>query len=109
VLSFVPLVLAGAALAAVVVEPSVVAIRLSRLLVGFVPPSVVEFDPFVAAAIGVVPEDVAEREMGKAEPTISRLRALTEHFGVRDNEIDRRPGHAPSITERLADALEGGT
>ena len=43
--------------------------------------------------------------MGKAEPTISRLRALTEHFGIRDDQIDLNPGHPPSITERLADAL----
>jgi transcriptional regulator with XRE-family HTH domain len=63
----------------------------------------------LAAAIGVVPEDVAEWELGKAEPTISRLRALTEHFGVRDDQIDLRPGHLPSITQRLTDAFGGGT
>src|SRR5215213_562709 len=51
VLSIFPLVLAGAALAAFVVDPSVVATRLSGLLEGFVPPRVVEIDPIVAAAI----------------------------------------------------------
>jgi membrane protein len=51
VLSIFPLVLAGAALAAVVVDPSVVATRLSGLLEGFVPPGVIEIDPIVAAAI----------------------------------------------------------
>jgi transcriptional regulator with XRE-family HTH domain len=59
----------------------------------------------LAAALGVIPEEVAAWEMGKAEPTISRLRALTEHFGIRDDQIDLNPGHPPSITERLADAL----
>jgi membrane protein len=51
VLSVFPLVLAGAALAAFVVDPSVVATRLSGLLEGFVPPGVVDIDPIVAAAI----------------------------------------------------------
>ncbi len=51
VLSIFPLVLAGAALAAFVIDPSVVATRLSSLLEGFVPPGVVEIDPIVAAAI----------------------------------------------------------
>lgn len=51
VLSIFPLVLAAAALAAYVVEPSVVATRLSSLLEGFVPPGVVEVEPIVAAAI----------------------------------------------------------
>ena len=46
-----PLVLARAARAAFVIEPSVVASRLLSLLEGFVPPGVVEIDPIVAAAI----------------------------------------------------------
>jgi transcriptional regulator with XRE-family HTH domain len=61
----------------------------------------------LAAAIGVTVNDVVEWELGRTEPTTSRLRALTEHFGVRDDQIDLKPGHAPSITERLTDALEG--
>ena len=51
VLSVFPLVLAGAAIAAFVIEPSVVATRLSSLLEGFVPPGVVDVQPIVAAAI----------------------------------------------------------
>jgi membrane protein len=51
VLSIFPLVLAGAALATFVVDPSVVATRLSNLLEGFVPPGVVDIQPIVAAAI----------------------------------------------------------
>jgi transcriptional regulator with XRE-family HTH domain len=59
----------------------------------------------LAAALGVTSKEVVNWETGLAEPTISRVRALTEHFGVRDDEIDLRPGHAPSLTERLADAF----
>ena len=50
-------------------------------------------------------EEVVEWEMGKAEPTISRLRALTGHFGVRDDQINLRPGDPPSLGDRLAEFL----
>jgi transcriptional regulator with XRE-family HTH domain len=59
----------------------------------------------LAEAIGVTTNDVAEWEAGVAEPTISRLRALTEHFGVRDDQINLEPGRAPTLGERLADAF----
>jgi transcriptional regulator with XRE-family HTH domain len=59
----------------------------------------------LATALGVTSEDVVDWEMGKAEPTISRLRALTEHFGVRDDQIDLRPGELPSLGDRLAEFL----
>jgi transcriptional regulator with XRE-family HTH domain len=62
----------------------------------------------LAAAIGVTSKKVADWEAGTAEPTISRLRALTEHFGVRDDQIDLWPGHSPSFTERLTNALGDG-
>ena len=38
-----------------------------------------------------------------AKPTISRLCSLTEHFGVRNDQIKLRPGDPPSIAERLAE------
>ena len=41
----------------------------------------------LAAAIGVTTKEVTDWETGTPEPTISRLRALTEHFGVRDDQI----------------------
>src|SRR5687767_9569098 len=63
----------------------------------------------LAAAIGVTLDKVVDWERGTAEPTMSRLRALTEHFGVRDDQIDLRPGHPPSITGRLTDAFGSGT
>ena len=62
----------------------------------------------LAAAMGVTLHEVTDWEAGRTEPTTSRLRALTEHFGVRDDQIDLRPGHSPSITERLTDAFGGG-
>jgi transcriptional regulator with XRE-family HTH domain len=64
-----------------------------------------ESQPQLAEAIGVTPDDVAAWEAGVAEPTISRLRVLTEHFGVRNDEINLRPGDPPSFGDRLADAF----
>ena len=55
----------------------------------------------LAKAVGVTVQQVTDWEMSRAEPTISRLRLLTEHFGVRDDQIDLRPGHPQSIAERL--------
>ncbi len=57
----------------------------------------------LAQAVGVTLSVVAEWEMGKAEPTVSRLRRLTEHFGVRDDQINLRPDDPPSLGDRLAD------
>jgi len=47
--------------------------------------------------------DVVAWEQGTTEPSIERLRLLTEHFGVRDDQIELRSGHTPSIAERLTD------
>jgi transcriptional regulator with XRE-family HTH domain len=55
----------------------------------------------LAQAIGVTPKDVAEWEAGTAEPRISRMRALTNHFGVRDDQINLRPTEASSLIDRL--------
>jgi transcriptional regulator with XRE-family HTH domain len=55
----------------------------------------------LATALGVTPSDVAEWEAGTAEPRISRMRALTKHFGVRDDQINLRPREASSIANRL--------
>jgi transcriptional regulator with XRE-family HTH domain len=59
----------------------------------------------LARVMGVTPKDVADWEMGRTEPTFSRLRLLTEHFRVRDDQIDLRPGHRRSLGEQLRDAL----
>ncbi len=57
----------------------------------------------LAEALGVPLQTIMDWELGQAEPTITRLRALTEHFGVRDDQIKLRPGDPPSIAERLAE------
>ena len=59
----------------------------------------------LARAIGVMPEAVAEWELGKAEPTISRLRRLTEHFGVRDDQIHLEPHRPPTLGKQLRETL----
>lgn len=55
----------------------------------------------LAQALRVTVREVTDWELGKAEPTLSRLRTLTKHFGVRDDRIDLRPGHAASLVDRL--------
>ena len=57
----------------------------------------------LAKALGVTVQQVTAWEMDRGEPSISQLRALTEHFGVRDDQIDLRPGHPPSLGDRLAE------
>ena len=59
----------------------------------------------LATAIGVTLSEVTDWEMGRAEPGVSRMRVLAEHFDVRDDEINLRPGQEPTLGERLADAL----
>ena len=56
----------------------------------------------LADALGVTLQHVMDWEMGRTEPTLSRLRALTEHFGVRDDQIDLQPKQTPSMVKRLA-------
>lgn len=57
----------------------------------------------LAAAVGVTFQDVTAWERGQAEPTISRLRAMTELFGVREDQINLRPQDPPSFGDRLAE------
>jgi transcriptional regulator with XRE-family HTH domain len=59
----------------------------------------------LAAALGVALDEVTDWEMGKAEPGVARMRVLTEHFGVRDDQIELQPGQPPSLTDRLGDLL----
>ena len=59
----------------------------------------------LAAALGVTLDEVTDWELGRAEPGLSRLRVLTEHFGVRNDEIKLRPVDPLSITKLLEDAF----
>jgi transcriptional regulator with XRE-family HTH domain len=59
----------------------------------------------LADVLGVTLNEVTEWEQGRAQPGIARMRALTEHFDVRDDQINLEPGHPPSVGDRLADLL----
>jgi transcriptional regulator with XRE-family HTH domain len=61
----------------------------------------------LAASLGVSPNQVAEWETGTAEPTITYLLALTQHFDIRDDQINLRPQVPPSLGERIADVVTG--
>ena len=55
----------------------------------------------LATAIGATLNEVTAWEIGRAEPGISRMRVLTEHFGVRDDQITLRPRESSSLVDRL--------
>jgi len=57
------------------------------------------------AVIGVPSETVVDWETGKSEPTVERLRRLIDHFGIKEHELDLRPGHPRSVFERIEDLL----
>jgi transcriptional regulator with XRE-family HTH domain len=59
----------------------------------------------LAAAVGVTLSELTDWELGRAEPGVARLRLLTEHFGVRDDQIKLDPGREPTLGERIADAF----
>jgi transcriptional regulator with XRE-family HTH domain len=59
----------------------------------------------LAAAIGVTLSELTDWELGRAEPGVARVRLLTEHFGVRDDQINLQPHRDPSLGEQLKDAL----
>ncbi len=59
----------------------------------------------LATALGVTRDEVSDWEMGNAAPGLSRMRVLTAHFGVRDDEINLKPGQEPTLGERLEDAF----
>jgi transcriptional regulator with XRE-family HTH domain len=59
----------------------------------------------LADALGVTLSEVTDWELGKAEPGVARMRALTTHFGVRDDQIRLDPGQPPSLADRLEELL----
>ena len=60
----------------------------------------------LAAAIGVTHATIVDWERGRTSPSITSLRRLTEHFGVRDDEINLDPTRPPTIGQRLIDMLD---
>jgi transcriptional regulator with XRE-family HTH domain len=59
----------------------------------------------LADALGVTLDELTEWELGRAQPRIARMQALTEHFGVRDDQIKLDPGQPPSTGDRLGEFL----
>ena len=59
----------------------------------------------LATVIGVTLEEVTAWEMGKAELTVSRLRALTPHLESAGCLIDLVPGEPPAPGERTAEVF----
>ena len=55
----------------------------------------------LATAIGATLNEVTAWEIGRAEPGISRMRVLTEHVGVRDDQITLGPRESSSLVDRL--------
>ena len=64
-----------------------------------------ESETQLAAALGATLQDVQDLENGIASPSVERLRLLTEHFGVPEDDIDLEPHRPPTLGERLGDAL----
>jgi transcriptional regulator with XRE-family HTH domain len=59
----------------------------------------------LAEVLGATLTDVTDLEDGMATPSVTRLRLLTEHFGVREEDIDLEPRRSPPLGEQVLDAL----
>jgi transcriptional regulator with XRE-family HTH domain len=59
----------------------------------------------LAEVLGATLTDVTDLEDGVAIPSVTRLRLLTEHFGVREEAIDLEPRRSPPLGEQVLDAL----
>jgi transcriptional regulator with XRE-family HTH domain len=60
----------------------------------------------LAEVAGVSREQVEAWEQGLTRPSVVSLRALTEHFGVDEAEIDLDPCEPPTLGEHVLAALE---
>ena len=60
----------------------------------------------LADALGATLLAIHDLENGVATPSVTRLRQLTEHFGVDETAIDLEPNRPPSLGEQVVDALE---
>jgi transcriptional regulator with XRE-family HTH domain len=59
----------------------------------------------LAAAVDVTLSELTDWEMGRAQPGVARMRLLSEHFGVRDDQIKVEPNRPPTFGEQLREAL----
>ena len=58
-----------------------------------------ESQQHLADAIGATLTDINDLERGVAGPSVTRLRRLTDHFGVPEEDIELEPNHPPSLGE----------
>ena len=59
----------------------------------------------LADALSATPHDIQDLETGIASPSLERLRLLTEHFGVHEEDINLEPQRPRTVGEHLRDAL----
>ena len=59
----------------------------------------------LADALSATLLEVQDLEDGVASPSVTRVRLLTEHFGVREEDIDLEPNRPPSLGEQVLDAI----
>jgi transcriptional regulator with XRE-family HTH domain len=64
-----------------------------------------ESEQQLADALGATLTDIHDLETGVASPSVTRLRLLTEHFGVREEDIDLEPNRLPSLGDQMLDAI----
>jgi transcriptional regulator with XRE-family HTH domain len=64
-----------------------------------------ESETQLAEALGATLQEVHDLEQGIASPSVERLRLLTEHFGVREEDINLEPYRPPTLGEQLRDAV----
>ena len=59
----------------------------------------------LAEALGATLRDIQDLETGVASPSVTRLRRLTEHFGVDETDINLEPQRPPALGEHVLDAI----
>ena len=59
----------------------------------------------LAEVLGATLLEIQDLENGIAAPSVTRLRLLTDHFGVDESDIDLEPQRSPSLGEQILDAL----
>jgi transcriptional regulator with XRE-family HTH domain len=59
----------------------------------------------LAETLDVTLNEVIDWVLGRVQRRIARMRTLTEHFDVRDDQTNLEPRRSPSIADRLGDLL----
>jgi len=64
-----------------------------------------ESEQHLADALGATRQDIQDLEIGVASPSVTRLRLLTEHFGVGEEDIDLEPNRSPSLGDQMLESI----